>query len=233
MTEDCRQAMAEKYRTILLIGPPGSGKGTQGRILGEVPNYWFVSMGELLRSLNTTTEPSRQVQQHLRRGELVTAQLVIYVWTKYMNDLSEAGLRPQHDLLVLDGLPRSVEQAKLHQPHVQVERGIHLACDDQSLLIERIRSRNAGRQDDANDDVIHDRFHVYREQTAPLLDDQYLGDKVTKIDATASPLRVLHEIVRSLVLGDKSQSEHSAATTARLARHSENLITPTYKERNL
>lgn len=197
MTEDYRQAIAAKYRAILLFGPPGSGKGTQGRILGQVPGYWFVSMGEILRSLDTTTEPGQQVQQHLRRGELVPAQLVISVWMQYMDDPSEAGFQPDGDLLVLDGLPRNVDQAKLLQPHVRIERIIHLAAD-QSQLIERIRNREQERQDDANDDIIRHRFDVYREQTAPLLE-HYPGDLIANVDATRIPLAVLQQIVGVLL----------------------------------
>jgi adenylate kinase len=99
-------------------------------------------------------------------------------------------------------------------------------------LTERIRGRDTGRQDDVKDDVIRHRFDVYREQTAPLLE-HYGRKKATKVDATKSPLRVLYEIVQSLVPREISHSEQAAAVTARLAYHSENLITPTPKEREL
>lgn len=225
---DNQQATDKKYRAIVLLGPPGSGKGTQGRNLGEVPGYWFVSMGEILRSLDTKTQPGRQIQQHLHSGELVPAKLVISVWMQYVGDLSATGFDPHRDVLVLGGLPRNIEQVELLRPHVRVERVIYLACDDESLLSERIRGRDAGRQDD----VIRHRFNVYREQTAPLLD-HYGGERATKVDATNSPLRVLHEIVESLVTRETSHSMQAAAVTARLADHSENLITPTHKEREL
>lgn len=90
MADDNQQAIAEKYRAIVLLGPPGSGKGTQGCILGEVPGYWFISMGEILRSLKSKTQPGRQIQQHLHGEELVPAQLVISVWMQHMRNLSLA-----------------------------------------------------------------------------------------------------------------------------------------------
>ena len=154
-------------------------------------------MGEILRSLDTQVEPGRQIQQHLHSGELVPAHLVISVCMQYMAEQAGSGFRPSEHILVLDGLPRDLEQAKLLQSNVQIECVVHLVCDDESILFERIRHRDVERQDDAKDDIIRHRFDVYREQTAPLLD-RYPSDLIVTVDAARAPIEVLEQIVSAL-----------------------------------
>lgn len=193
-----------QLRALVLLGPPGSGKGTQARILGQVPGYWAISMGDILRSLEGTREPGRTIQSYLHRGELVPAPLVIAAWRDYLQAGSPARFDPQSGCLVLDGLPRNIEQAERLETMIRVERVIHLECRQPSSLIERIRRRDEGRQDDAHDDVIGHRFDVYREQTAPLLD-WYPRETVAAVDALRRPIEVLQQIVAILTAPERQE----------------------------
>src|SRR5437588_6690251 len=120
--------------------------------------------------------------------------------------------RPTSEVLVLDGIPRNVEQAKLLEDTLDVVKVIHLQCADLAKMVERLRRRalKENRFDDANDDVIRERLMVYDVETKPVLE-YYSGDKIERIDATMSQIRVLHKIVEILVplKEDLDHSDHA------------------------
>lgn len=182
---------------VLLFGPPGSGKGTMGLALGTLPGCTFVSMGETLRSVDPETDSGRRIREIQRKGDFVPADLVISVWIQRMKKLARQGFRPDQDLLALDGLPRTRQQAELLGSHLHIQQVIHLACDDRSLLEQRIRNRDAGREDDTDASVIRHRFDVYEEQTEPLLQ-WYPEEKISTVDAALPPMEVLGGIIGAL-----------------------------------
>jgi adenylate kinase len=106
---------------------------------------------------------------------------------------------PETEIIVLDGLPRSVQQAKLLDETIDVLKVIHLVAD-QNKMVERLRRRalRENRVDDASDEVIARRFEAYKKETLPVLD-VYAPDKIVRIDAVQSQIRVLSEIIRVLV----------------------------------
>lgn len=187
-------------KSLLLVGPPGSGKGTQSRVLAELPFYQLVSMGEILRGLDPTRQPGLQIQRYLQAGEMVPADLVIDVFRHYVRTRLHDVLEQPGHALILDGVPRTVEQARLLEGDVCVHRVIHLRCDDEEALIERMRRRKTleGRADDDDLAIIRNRFEVYHQQTQPLLD-HFGPDRIISVDAQQSPLHVLAQIVNGLI----------------------------------
>lgn len=188
------------YKSILLFGAPGSGKGTQGKILSAIPGFYHSSTGDIFRSLDLQSEMGRTFWDYSSRGELVPDEFTINLWKNHVKGLELTNqFHPETELLVLDGIPRSVKQAKLLEETIDVVKIIYLVCSDMSKMVERLRRRalKENRIDDANDKVIQNRIEVYERNTRPVLE-CYPADKIVKIDATMSMIKVLKSIVEVL-----------------------------------
>src|SRR6478672_2049536 len=106
-------APGTKYRTILLFGMPGSGKGTQGAVLGQLPDLIHISCGDIFRKLPKYGELGSEVVRCTSSGLMVPDDLTVRIWERHIKilELQELFL-PQQHTLVLDGLPRNVAQAE-------------------------------------------------------------------------------------------------------------------------
>jgi adenylate kinase len=186
-----------KYRTILLFGAPGSGKGTQGKILGSVPGFFHFACGDAFRNLRIEDPMGRVFIEYSSKGQLVPDEATIQLWAKNIKASTVNGqFDPTHDTLVLDGIPRNVNQAKMLNNTLDVKAVFYLSCADQSKMVERLQRRalRENRLDDANLDVIKKRLETYEHETKPVLD--YYGEgTVHPIDATQPPLSVLRIIL--------------------------------------
>jgi adenylate kinase len=183
---------------VLLIGAPGSGKGTQGTLLSEKLGLVHIATGDLLRSeVADGTSLGKQVAGLLNRGELVPDQLIIDL---VMPALAAAADGPGY---VLDGFPRTVGQAK--QARVLAEElgfsadaAIYLDVP-RAELVRRIlaRARVEGRADDTAE-VIGRRLEVFDEATKPLID--YYGGRglLRSIDASGDVGDVAAQIANEL-----------------------------------
>ncbi len=193
--------MPHRYQTILLFGAPGSGKGTQGKILGVVPGFYHLSCGEVFRTIDTASALGRTFIEHSSRGELVPDEITIQMWQQNMHARTVlSDYKPKVDVLVLDGIPRNVNQAKLLEKYLRVLCIVHLVCTDKEEMIKRLRRRalKENRVDDAKEDVIRRRWDVYEEETFPVLN--YYDKKiVSTVDAFGSPARVLEHILEAVV----------------------------------
>jgi adenylate kinase len=208
-----------RYKSILLFGPPGSGKGTQGKILGSIPGFFHSATGDIFRSLDLRSEMGRMVWEYTTRGKLVPDEVTLRIWKQYITGMEWVNqFHPETEILVLDGLPRSVNQAKLLADMIEVLKVIYLDCSDLNKMVERLRRRalKENRVDDASDKVIQDRLVVYEQQTKPVLD-CYPPDRIVRVDATMNQVQVLSEIVK--VLGPLKASLDAAieAEEARLS----------------
>jgi adenylate kinase len=188
----------KKYRTILLFGAPGAGKGTQGKILGTIPNFFHCACGDVFRSLRIDNELGRTFLEYSSRGELVPDEATIRLWRNSIQGSQSLGhFNPQKDTLVLDGIPRNAEQAGMLTEALDVRAVFYLTCPDFNRLVERLQRRalRENRLDDANLNVIRHRLETYESETKPVLD-FYGKDLVHSIDSTESPINVLREILR-------------------------------------
>lgn len=193
--------MENRYRTILLVGAPGSGKGTQGKTLGMVPGFFHCACGDVFRALDTRTPLGKSFLEYSSRGELVPDSITVELWRLRINQSVEAHLfKPDIDYLVLDGIPRNTGQAEILENLLEVACVYHLHCADRTQLVSRLKKRalKDNRLDDANEQVINCRLETYEKETAPLL--SYYGDSRTvTIDAQRPPVAVLGSIVSSLL----------------------------------
>jgi len=190
-----------RYKTILIFGAPGSGKGTQGKILGEIPGFYHSATGDIFRSLDLQSEMGRLFWEYAGKGKLVPDEFTIKLWKQYIQGMEMVNqFHPESQILVLDGLPRNLTQAKLLEETIDVQKIIYLRTANLQKMVERLRRRalKENRFDDANDSVIQHRLEVYENETRPVLD-HYSPDKVVRIDATMSQIRVLSEILTVLV----------------------------------
>jgi adenylate kinase len=187
-----------KLRTILLFGAPGSGKGTQGKILGTIPGYYHCACGDVFRNLNADSRLGRTFLDYSSRGELVPDEATVDLWRNNIQANTMLGrFNPERDTVVLDGIPRNAAQAKMLQGTLDVRALLHLTCPDRNKMIERLQRRalRDNRLDDANLDVIRTRLQVYDQETKPVLD-FYGPDVVRDINATQTPVEVLRDILR-------------------------------------
>jgi adenylate kinase len=194
---------------IILIGPPGSGKGTQAKILEERHDMKQLSSGDMLRAaVSEGTEIGKKAKSFMEAGELVPDDLVVEIVTDQIEKLGDKGV-------ILDGFPRNVHQAEvldqmLDKRDRNIDRVLVVEVSD-DMLVERIAGRytcaNCGegyhdkfkqpetdgvcdkcgstefiRRPDDNPDTVRNRLDVYHEQTKPLIDYYAKQDKVRVID---------------------------------------------------
>ncbi len=191
----------ERYRTYLIFGAPGSGKGTQGKTLGTIPRFFHCACGDVFRSIDTRTELGQAFLAYSSRGELVPDEITLKLWQVRIADCVRShAFKPELDSLVLDGIPRNVRQAELMEDVLDVRKIFHLSCPDRASLVSRLKKRalKDNRLDDANEEVIRRRLETYENESRPLL--EHYGDSLIRcIDASQSPVQVLNEILSCIV----------------------------------
>ena len=189
-----------KLRAVLLFGAPGSGKGTQGKILGTIPNFYHFSCGDIFRNLTPDASLGKTFLNYSSRGQLVPDEPTIQLW-RHNIEVAEHGGRfnPATDTLVLDGIPRNIRQAQMLESTLKVRFVFYLSCPDMSKLVARLQRRalRENRLDDANIEVIRERLETYERETRPVLE-FYGPELVRTIDSTQTPIDVLRDILRIL-----------------------------------
>lgn len=162
---------------LVLLGPPGAGKGTQAAILSEKLNIPHISTGDLFRAnIGEGTPLGVEAKSYMDAGKLVPTDVTArMVEDRLSQDDAANGF-------LLDGFPRTVEQAEILKDLLakkdQVLDGVLNFQVSDDVVVERMLSR--GRADD-NEETIRTRMSVYRDETMPLID--YYGEKI--IDITA------------------------------------------------
>ena len=180
---------------LLLIGAPGSGKGTQATRLAEHFGLTHISSGDLLRQHVTDgTALGREVQQFVQRGDLVPDSLILDVLRKPVVAASQSGG------YVLDGFPRTVEQAQIAYAvakdlGVEAQVAVHLDVPREEL-VRRLLAR--GRGTDDTEDVIEHRLEVYQEHTVPMLDYYAQREELVTVDGGRPPDEVSWSLVSRL-----------------------------------
>jgi len=183
---------------LLLLGPPGAGKGTQAQRLIERLGIPQISTGDMLRAaVKAGTPVGLQAKACMDRGELVPDAVVIAVAEERLRQPdTEKGF-------ILDGFPRTAEQAEALDRMLQrlgrrLERCLALRVDEERLVQRLLgRARIEGRTDDS-EDTIRTRMRVYREQTAPLLEFYRRKGVLVEVDGVGSVDEVAHRIEEAL-----------------------------------
>lgn len=183
---------------VLLIGPPGSGKGTQGDRLAERLDLEHLAAGDLLRAeVEQETPLGRRVKDMMQRGDLVPDAVIIGLLMPRVLAAADA------NGYLLDGFPRSVEQAvearKLAETAGATPDAVIYLDAPREVLLRRIlaRAEVEGRSDD-NEETVKNRLRVFDEATSPLVD--YYRDRglLHVINADQDEDAVTDEILKAL-----------------------------------
>jgi len=177
---------------VVLVGPPGAGKGTQAAALSGKLGVSHISTGELFRQhIGEETELGHRVKGYLDAGQLVPDEL-----TNEMVQDRLAEPDTAHGFL-LDGFPRNVSQADLLKKILaETDDGLDAVIElqvDEDILVDRLMAR--GRTDDT-ESVIRHRQQVYRSETAPLLD--YYEELLVTVDGVGGVDEVTDRILAAL-----------------------------------
>ncbi|OFB40129.1 adenylate kinase [Mycolicibacterium sp. (ex Dasyatis americana)] len=162
---------------VVLLGPPGAGKGTQAEKLSEKLGIPQISTGDLFRkNIGDGTPLGLEAKRYLDAGDLVPAELTNRLVEDRIDQADAA------DGFILDGYPRSVEQAgalkdMLAARNTKLDAVVEFQVSEDELLT---RLKGRGRADDT-DEVIRNRMKVYRDETEPLL--EYYSDDLKTVDA--------------------------------------------------
>jgi len=191
-----------RYRSVLLFGAPGSGKGTQGKNLGALPRFHHFACGDVFRALDPSSRIGKEFARYARGGGLVPDELTIELWQDAINSRINSGqYNPEKQIILLDGIPRTLEQAKLLAPKLDVLAVIYLICNNVEEIISRILHRSASggaaRADDTNEEVIRHRLDVYEEVTRPVLE-LYPARRIFRVSTLRPPEEVTAELLRIL-----------------------------------
>ena len=154
---------------VVFLGPPGSGKGTQAKLLAERLKVPAISTGDILRAaVRDRTPLGLQAQAVMEKGELVSDDLIVSLIRERTAE------RDARDGFILDGFPRTLEQGRALEKML-AEKGESLSAVvnfgvPEAVLVERMQGRAGaeGRADDRPETVI-ERLRVYREKTEPLV----------------------------------------------------------------
>ena len=185
--------MAADSPAIVLLGPPGSGKGTQAERLIDELDFTALATGDLLRAARAEgTELGQQAEQYMDRGELVPDDLIIGLLDEELEGLDG---KP----VLFDGFPRTVAQADaladaLERRDRKLTGVVQIDVPDDNVT-ERILHRGQGREDDTPD-TVRERLRVYHDETEPLV--RYYDERglLRRVDGTGDVDEV-HDAIRA------------------------------------
>lgn len=197
MHESIIQPYRGKFSAILLFGPPGSGKGTLGKFLSGAGTQYHLSSGDIFRNLPAHSPAGKLYRTYASKGLLVPDEETLEIWRHYVDGLiATNSYFPESQHLLLDGLPRTVVQAKMLEEHIEVRHIIVLEVSSEAELLVRMQRRAyfERRNDDIDPRIVQTRLALYREQIHDLIA-YYPKHLVSVVNGDQKPLEVLKDIL--------------------------------------
>jgi adenylate kinase len=183
---------------IILLGPPGAGKGTQAQVLVEERGLVQLSTGDMLRAaVASDSGLGQEAKAVMDAGKLMPDEIMVQIISDRISEPDCA------NGFILDGFPRTTAQAEaldkmLEEKELPLDHVIEISVDD-AILIDRINARvaqtpEAERRDDDNAETLKHRLAVYHEQTAPILPYYEGRGMLKKVDGMKSIEQVSKQI---------------------------------------
>lgn len=183
---------------FVLIGPPGSGKGTQAARLSERYGVPTVAFGEVLAEhKDNETELGQQAAEHMDAGELVPDEVILQMARER---LGEPDVR---DGFLLDGFPRTVPQAEaledmLREAGTKLDAAVYLEVPHDVVVGRLAKRAETESRDDDDDEVVRNRLRVFDESTSPLLDHYRDKGLLVEVDGDGSEDEVFARITEQM-----------------------------------
>lgn len=194
------ESSPRKYRSILIFGPPGAGKGTLGKFLSSAGNHFHLSSGDIFRGLSPESPAGKIYHSYAGKGHLVPDDVTLGIWHHYVEGLIATNRYfPHQQLLLLDGIPRTTAQAEMLEKYIDLLHLIVLETPNTEELIKRMKRRALieGRHDDADESILRTRMSVYEKTTQAILK-HYSPKLISRFNADQKPLEVLRDVLAKL-----------------------------------
>lgn len=194
---------------LVILGPPGSGKGTVSKKLVERNNFTHISTGELIRNSD-----DKELKKKIEKGEFIPDRVMVRMLRKALGKADlERGI-------ILDGFPRNVKQIKLLDSllgklGVGLSHVIYLDLEEDKAK-QRImkRAEKEDRADDKNPEIISKRFKEYKEKTLPLVKKYKKSRKLVKVDASKKIESVYKQLLDKIGISYKPENEKGKEKTS-------------------
>ena len=195
-----RELPDSQGEVLVILGAPGSGKGTLAKVLKEDYGINHISTGDLIRKSDDV-----ELKKIIASGDLVPDSMIVKILVSELEKMDPS------EGVIFDGFPRTIKQAKkldsiLGKMGLGLNHAIFLDLDEK-IAKERIkeRAKKEDRKDDSSDEVIENRFNEYHDKTFPLVDFYKRSRKLLKIDAEGGKDKVLSKVVEKLGLTKKEK----------------------------
>lgn len=189
--------MSNLYKSVLIYGPPGVGKGTVCKALSISDSVVHISTGEIFRGLDKGSKLGKVVNGYLEKGNLIPDDITIDVWHDFvLNKIKNKQYDPNKQVLLLDGIPRTLKQASILEKYIKVEYVIVLEMKDLEKLVERMKKRAVieNRKDDLKEEVLENRIKIYLNDTTKLLK-HYPENIIFHFNSDQKKLEVIRDVL--------------------------------------
>jgi adenylate kinase len=193
-------------KILVIMGPPGSGKGTFSKKLAERNGFVHISTGELIRNSD-----DKELKAKIAKGEYADDKTMVKMLKKELEKIDPQGG------IIFDGFPRTIKQAGmldslLGKMGLGLSHAIYLDLDEETAkkrILKRAEEEN--REDDKDPEVIGTRFKKYQEKTSPLVELYKKSRKLKNYDASKGSEDVYKKIIKDLNLKKKSEKKQETA----------------------